>query len=423
MHIELLLTGNELMSGDTVDSNSAMIAQRFREQGWTIARKITVGDNFEQLVEEIRRQAAKADLLLINGGLGPTVDDLTAAALATACGVALAEHPGALAWLQSWCAQRNIPLNTANRKQAMLPAGCTLVPNPEGSAVGFSMVLDDCLVIATPGVPSELRTMLDTSIMPQLYSHFGASPAVTERMTFFGMGESGIQELINTRWPDWPAEVELGFRVVFPLIELKLTTRSARHNEQRLRCRGWLEQAMQDYLVGPGDATLQSCVVELLRERGQTVALAESCTGGLIAALLTEIPGVSAVFEAGYVTYSNTQKQQVLGVPAALLETHGAVSQAVVEAMARGALAAARSDWVLAVSGIAGPDGGSAAKPVGTVWIAWGNAERLDSACFLYGGGRKMTQSIAAHTAMDLLRRRLLGIESEPRFLRVRRVS
>lgn len=416
MILNILLTGNELMTGDTVDSNSAMIARYMAEHGWKIRKKLTVGDDLAELIDALHALTRDCDVLLVNGGLGPTVDDMTAQALAAACGVELAENSIAMQHLEQWCGRIGIAINAANRKQAILPAGCTIVANPVGSAVGFSMRLGNCLVICTPGVPRELDAMLAQEIMPALHNAFPSSGASVQRLTLFGVGESGLQQKISDTIPDWPTDVELGFRVSFPQLELKLSTANeqARTSVEKIWPR--LHAIIEDYLLGDGGITLPQLIVELLQERGKKITVAESCTGGLIAASLTQIAGASAVFDAGFVTYSNAMKQAVLNVDENTLRDEGAVSEGVVREMALGALNQSNADYAIAVSGIAGPDGGTPEKPVGTVWIAWGGANNLKTKCLQVRFKRIDFQKYVTWAGLDLIRRELLGITNEPSY-------
>ncbi len=421
MRIELLMTGNELMSGVTVDSNSALIARTLEPLGLRIGGKVTVGDDEVRIRSELLRLAERCEVLIVNGGLGPTSDDLTAQVLAAAAGVALREHPEALAQVDAWCRSRGVALSAANRKQAFLPEGASVVPNATGSAPGFRLRIGTCDVVCTPGVPSELQRMLDAQIVPWLAERYPQrEPLVITRLQLFGIGESALQQRIDAEMPDWPAGIELGFRAGIPTVELKVT--SFRHADEaaRIRCEQRVQALFADHIIGSGSVTLQGRVVGLLGAHGKRVTTAESCTGGLLAALLTEVPGASQVFEAGVVAYSNRIKQRLLGIEAATLREHGAVSEAVVRAMANGALALSGADLAVAVSGIAGPDGGSEEKPVGTVWIAWGSSSRLQARELYFPLERKRFQAMVAATGLDLLRRELQGIESPPRYLRDR---
>jgi nicotinamide-nucleotide amidase len=419
--VQLLLTGNEIMSGDTVDSNSAMIAQRLGELAIGVYRKVTVGDDVQLLQRELAAMAADADLVIVNGGLGPTVDDLTAEILAAVAGVGIEQHPVAVAHLEQWCGRRNLTLNAANMKQAMLPAGCTIVDNPVGSAVGFELQVGNCRVICTPGVPGELRAMLDgilASLAQQLQRPVERNIL---RLQTFGLGESTAQQMISDALPDWPKEVDLGFRAGAPQMEIKLSIDRADAADAQRRCREQLEALFGDHIIGEGDTQLAQRVLQLLRERGQTLTTAESCTGGLIASMLTRIPGSSDGFHAGFVTYANDIKQAILGVDEATLAQQGAVSEEVVIQMARGAMERSGADYAVAVSGVAGPDGGTEEKPVGTVWLAWGNRDEIRTRCLCWPVERSLFQTMVAAGALDVIRRMLLGIDEEPRYFAQRR--
>ncbi|MDH3693411.1 MAG: CinA family nicotinamide mononucleotide deamidase-related protein [Gammaproteobacteria bacterium] len=416
MQIQLLMTGNELMTGVTVDSNSAFIAQTLVSQGLEVHGKVTVGDDLPILVDEINRLSNNTDILIINGGLGPTVDDRTAEALAGAASVELVEHRDAMAHLLEWCDTSSArALNDANRKQAMLPAGCFVLPNTLGSAVGFWMELNNCLVLCTPGVPSEMRRMLQEYVMPLLRERFPNAKTIRQtRFHVFGLGESRLQQWINDAFPDWPTEIDLGFRAGLPTLEIKLTSPSGELDELHdLWCKK-LTAEIGDNIVSEGDVRLSEAMVRLLANNGKTITTAESCTGGLIASTLTTVSGSSDVFEAGFVTYSNGMKTEMLGVNQEALETHGAVSEAVVREMVAGALQRSGADFGVAVSGVAGPTGGSDDKPVGTVWLAWGSISNIKARKFFVPRNRIVFQQIVAALGLDLIRREILGIKEEP---------
>lgn len=411
MIVRLLMTGNELMNGRVVDSNSARLAQALAGLGLAVEARSTVGDALPLLVSELQRLSQGADLLIVNGGLGPTVDDRTAQALAQAAGLPLAEHPDALGHLQQWLAARRLSLNAANRKQALLPAGCDVIPNQQGSAVGFGLHLNGCRLLCTPGVPSELEAMLKATILPLIRREFpGLDDWQESVLHLFGIGESSLQQRISDHFPDWPAALELGFRASLPTLELKLRSQD---RDQRVLHDTWLCRLRHDlaeWVVAEGDDSLSHRVVSLLNERSLRLSTAESCTGGMLAALITETPGASAVFDAGFITYSNRMKTELLGVNADLLEQQGAVSEAVVLKMAEGALRRSGADYAIAVSGIAGPEGGSTEKPVGTVWLAWGQRDRLRARCFYLAQPRKTFQTLIAALGLDLIRRDILGL-------------
>jgi len=413
--IQVLLTGDELMTGVTTDSNSAMMAEQLASIGLSIHRKVTVGDETALLVAEMEALSLVSDVIIVNGGLGPTIDDLTAEALARLINKPLVEHSEATAHLVEWCAARSYRLNDANKKQAFLPEGVLVIKNVAGTAVGFSVEWNDCLIMCTPGVPSELRPMMNGEIVPLLAKRFPHSnaPSIT-RIQMFGMGEATLQQKIVDTFPDWPSEVEVSFRAGAPTLELKLTTVDKKHEQLKSEWKAKLLHEIGDCVVGEGSTNIQQELVQLLTKHDITITTVESCTGGLIASMLTEVAGASAVFEAGFVTYSNSMKQTLVGVSEQTLETYGAVSEPVVKEMLVGALTISGADVGIAVSGVAGPGGGTEAKPVGTVCIAWGGVDGVRSIRLAVRRDRKQFQVVVAAVALDLIRRQVLKIESEP---------
>ena len=416
--VHLLLTGNELMTGDIVDTNSAMIAQQCKAIGIKISRKVTLADDLNLLSQEIQMLTKSADILIINGGLGPTTDDLTAQALAMAAKQPLEQHPIALKHLKSWCEQRNAHLSQANLKQAILPKSCDIVANRVGSAVGFSLTLNNCQIFCTPGVPSELKIMLNEQIIPMLASQssFTAEMDIT-RLQLFGVGESRLQMMLIKEFPNWPIEVEVGFRAASPLIELKLTTEKLEHLPIKNELIKQIKRLLNDHIIEEitdKPQSLAKLVLKLCQQKKLKITTAESCTGGLIASELTKEAGASSSFEAGFVTYSNAIKTQLLNVNEEILDKHGAVSEQTVRAMAEGALKSVDADLVIAVSGIAGPTGGSENKPVGSVWIAWGNKEKINTQYFCIKANRTYFQQIVTARALDLIRRLLINSKNTP---------
>ena len=243
------------------------------------------------------------------------------------------------------------------------------------------------------------------------------------RMRVFGYGESGLQQSLEDRFPNWPAEIEVGFRASLPMLELKLQARDQSAASQLEQCAGQVRELLGEHIVSENGSSLAESFVSLLQSKGQRFTCAESCTGGMIASLVTEVSGCSSVFEAGFVTYSNSMKTQVLGVARDLLEQHGAVSEPVVRAMLAGALANSGADIGVSVSGIAGPGGGSPDKPVGTVWLAWGNHEHMHASALFIPVQRRRFQQWVSAMAMDLCRRFLMDSSQEPNYFRERRVK
>ena len=413
--IALLLTGNELMSGDTVDSNSAMIATCLGDHGIEIGEKCTVGDDPILLQSALARLAEQYPAVIVNGGLGPTRDDLTSEVIATLTDAELTESPEARAHVEDWCARRRIAPNPANLKQAFVPAGCQLIHNPLGSALGFAINIKSCLVLTTPGVPSELEAMLP-ALVTHLEARVGGEARQILRLQTFGIGESSVEERMKKYAPRWPKSVSLGFRAGMPQLELKLSVPGPAHLPAQEDALALLEEDFGDHILGKGSTRLAEKLQAVLRDQGKTMTSAESCTGGLIASMMVREPGSSAVLGTGFVTYANRAKRDQLGVASATLKAYGAVSEPVVKEMLRGARERSGADIGVAVSGIAGPGGGTEDKPVGTVWIAWGTQDDLRTHTTVVSGSRSLFQNIIAAACLDLMRRHLQGLPALPHY-------
>lgn len=419
--VQLLLTGNELMLGDIVDSNSAMIAKNLYELGLEVHKKVTIADNLTLLESEIELMSKQCDVLIINGGLGPTEDDLTSLALANAANQDLVQNNDALSHLTKWAKFKGIELCQTNLKQSLLPNKATIIDNVCGSAVGIYLLHNNCHIYCTPGVPNELELMIKDQICADLTSKIKTNNALSvQKCLSFGIGESSLQTMLTKELGELPNEVELGFRAFMPLIEIKVTSRtSSSHStaeiyfEKIKRLLG-SHIIQSNYNIPPSMAEV---VVNLLKEKNKKLTFAESCTGGLIASLLTEVAGSSAVFEAGFVTYSNAMKTAMVGVENKTLEMYGAVSEPVAQEMVLGAIQESSSDLGVAVSGIAGPTGGSKEKPVGTVCIAWGSLNNIHSTTLKINGNRKYFQIMVAYRALDLIRRELLKCTEVPHYI------
>lgn len=402
------------MSGDTIDSNSAYIAQSLKDLSLVPYIKKVVGDDLDLLVSSIQELSAVSDVLVINGGLGPTVDDLTAVALSKAIDSPIVRNPDAYEKLSEWAAKRGFVMTESNLKQTDLPEACDIIDNPNGSAVGFKCDFNGCLIMCTPGVPSEFKPMVENYVLSlvRAHGHIEARSHIT-RLRLFGITESGLQDIVNDTFPDWPAKVELGFRVQLPVIEVKFATVGDEYLGLNKEWVDKFEAHFSDYVIGRDNVRLSQALNLALAEKSLILTTAESCTGGKIAAGITSEAGSSSVFEAGYVVYSNRMKHKSLGVSEALLAEHGAVSKAAVIAMANGALAKSGSDIAVSISGIAGPDGGSAEKPVGLVWMAWGLKGDIKARRFFLPMGRVGFQATATAIAMDLVRREVLGLPTD----------
>jgi nicotinamide-nucleotide amidase len=419
----ILSIGDELVLGQTVDTNSAWLSQQLSAVGIRVAAHATVPDDLLAIKEALIAAAPRCQVVIASGGLGPTEDDLTRQALAAVLGVPLENDAGALRDLTAWFAKLGRPMGENNKVQAMFPRGTTPIENTCGTAPGIRAGIQKSRVYVMPGVPKEMKEMFQGSILPELRAMPGAggSAIVSRTLHTFGAGESLIGERLGElmdrrRNPSVGTTVSGGVVSVrinsyFPSREQAL----AELEKTAAACR----ERLGDLVYGQEDQTLAEVVAGLLRSDSvpeslrayqPVLATAESCTGGLLAKMLTDIPGSSSYFRQGYVTYSNESKTDLLLVPAELIAAHGAVSEAVAQAMARGAQEQSGAPYALAITGIAGPDGGTPQKPVGTVCIALANGTQPVSVrTFRFPGDREMVRDRSAKMALTMLRFALLG--------------
>lgn len=409
MHIEMISTGEEVLSGQIVDTNAAWFADTLMNLGLELQQRSTVGDRMDDLVRIFTERSQVADVILVNGGLGPTSDDLSAEAAARAAGVALVEDTGWRAHLEAWFRRRGRVMAPSNLKQCLLPANAVLVDNPNGSAPGFRLRLGRAWLFFTPGVPGEFKPMVLEQFLPFLRSEFRFDTSVhLHKFLTLGHGESSLAEDIKAL--PIPDGITLGFRPSMPFVEIKVFARGAAAIAQLQQYLPQLRQLLGTAVVSERFPSIAEEVHTLLRERRATLALAESCSGGMLSSLLVDFPGSSDYLQHAVVSYSNAAKQQLLGVPAKVIDTHGAVSIETAEAMAQGARRALDSDYALAITGIAGPDGGSEAKPVGTVAIALRDRQQCWTQVVNLGQrSRTLVRSMSCAVALDMLRRQLLG--------------
>jgi nicotinamide-nucleotide amidase len=405
--IGILTIGTELLNGELADTNTARIAGALAACGYPVRESVTVADVEADIEEALLALAAKRDAVIVTGGLGPTGDDLTARAAARAFQRRLVLTEEALEQVRQHFRRTGREMHPRDEKQALLPQKATIIPNPKGSAPGFLLSHNGRKCFFLPGVPSEMAAMLEESVIPHLLESAGAAPPRQER-TFlvFGLSEPKAEELLGTA--GLPPGIEVGFGVDFPFVRAKLRAAGEDAGDVLDRAEVPARRALGRYLVGTGEDTLAGVVGRLLTGGGVTLAVAESCTGGLITAMLTDIPGSSAFLERGAVTYANTAKEDWLGVPADLLQREGAVSEACALAMARGIRRAAGAGLGVAVTGIAGPAGGTPQKPVGTVYIALSGEQAERAKLYRFGGDRTQIRRLAACTALEWVRRYMI---------------
>lgn len=413
MNAIILSVGDELVLGQTVDTNSAWLSAQLAAVGCGVVAHFTVPDDQAAIERAIRLAAAQCDLLLISGGLGPTEDDLTRQALAAVMEAPLELNAEWLAELEKFFTARGRPMPESNRIQAMIPRGAKMIFNTAGTAAGIHAALPTCHVFVMPGVPKEMKAMFERDVLPHVRSASGGAVILSRTLHTFGLGESAIGERLGNLMQRG-RNPSVGTTISGGVVSLRVNARfpsRAEALEQLERTCDACRAALGSLIYGRDQQTLAEVVGGMLKSAAgaPTVATAESCTGGLLGKMLTDVPGSSAYYGFGWVTYANRAKEQQLGVPSELLEKHGAVSEPVVTAMANGARQRSGSTYALAISGVAGPDGGTPAKPVGTVCIALGHPDGCAARTFNFPGDREMVRERSAKMALTLLRYHLLG--------------
>lgn len=410
---EILSIGDELLIGQTINTNAGWMGGELALIGVRTVRTRVIGDDRKEILEALRTSVA--DVVLITGGLGPTKDDITKHTLCEYFGTRLIRRADVEAGIVDMFRRMGRPMVDmleVNRAQADLPEACTVLPNSRGTASGMWFERDDRVFVSMPGVPYEMRGIMADHVLPKLREHFRPPVIVHRTILTAGLGESHLAQRIEA-WEDGLAAegIKLAYLPSPGLVKLRLSA-YANADEAEARRRvdvqvAALYQLIPEVIFGEGEMTMEKAVGHLLKGRGQTLALAESCTGGFLSHLITSVPGSSAYYIGGVVSYANAVKMEELGIPSDMLELNGAVSQPVAERMAQGVRSALRSDWAIATTGIAGPDGGTPEKPVGTVWIAVAGPEGVVSKLGNFPGSRELVIERAAMSSLNLLRKQL----------------
>jgi len=402
----IVASGDELLQGRALDTNSAWLSRELAALGVEAARFVVLGDDEAALCALAEEAGREVELLLVTGGLGPTLDDLTRHALAAAAGVELVEDAAALEALRAWFAARGRPFAESNRRQALVPRGAELLPNAAGTAPGFLLRCGRALVAALPGPPREMERVFQDELRPRLER--ALPPRRVRRIArfhLFGLPEAAFADLCGD-WMARGADPLLGVTAHSGVLSAQLSASSPERLAERA---AQVRERFREWIFSEESGDLARVLGELLLARGISIATAESCTGGLLAQRLTQLPGISAVFGWGFVSYANAAKQALLGVEPSLLESHGAVSLPVAEAMARGAAQRSGARLSVSLTGVAGPDGGTEAKPVGLVCFATSFDGVIQSTERRFAlRGRDLIREFAAQTALDLARRRVL---------------
>ncbi|HEX4119591.1 MAG TPA: competence/damage-inducible protein A [Verrucomicrobiae bacterium] len=418
MHIELVNTGQELLLGRILNTHQQWICRRLADLGYEVNRQSCVADVGAHIAAAVRESLERSDLVIITGGLGPTSDDLTRELIAQLLGRELVLDPAILAGIEQYFARRHGIMSASAKVQAMVPVGARVLPNPNGTAPGLAIEVNPnparpsgarSWLILLPGPPRELRPMFLDFVVPLVMAELPLIAKYFSRtLKTTGLGESLVEEKIAAPLrPLLDRRLELGYCARIGEVEVRLAARGPTAERLVAEAETIVRALLPNLVFAVDDGTLEDTVVKRLTELNKTVAVAESCTGGLIAHRLTNVPGASAILKCGLVTYSNEAKIEFLGVDASTLAEHGAVSEAVARQMAAGARQRCNTDYAIAVTGIAGPGGGTDLKPVGTVFIALADERGVVAIRKLNNFDRETFKAVTSQQALDLLRRRM----------------
>ena len=412
MQAEIITIGDELLIGQVVDTNSAWLGSTLGDDGIKVIQITSVQDHAAQIVQAVNDALSRADIVLMTGGLGPTKDDITKKTLAEMFGMKLVRNEQVYEMVGKQLALRGIAFTELNQGQALVPDGCTVLPNRNGTAPGMWFERDGKVLISMPGVPFEMKALL-----PRLRKHFALDANVHRTIITFGLAESILADTIASWEEALPPYLHLAYLPSALCIRLRLSAYEIDRQkaEQEIESQiGKLSKVIPHYIIGSEDDSLESVTGTLLKTRGETLATAESCTGGNIAHRFTAMPGASEYFKGGVVAYSNEVKIALLGVDPESLNRYGAVSQSIAEQMAEGVRRATGATYGISTTGIAGPTGGTPEKPVGTVWMAVATPNGVFSRRMVFGSVRSQNIERASSNCINLLRLQLLGLGDLP---------
>lgn len=417
MQAEIITIGDELLIGQVVDTNSAWLGSTLGDDGIKVIQITSVQDNAAQIVQAVNDALSRADIVLMTGGLGPTKDDITKKTLAEMFGMKLVRNEQVYEMVGKQLALRGIAFTELNQGQALVPDGCTVLPNRNGTAPGMWFERDGKVLISMPGVPFEMKALVKDEVLPRLRKHFALDANVHRTIITFGLAESILADTIASWEEALPPYLHLAYLPSALCIRLRLSAYEIDRQKAEQEIESQIEKlskVIPHYIIGSEDDSLESVTGTLLKTRGETLATAESCTGGNIAHRFTAMPGASEYFKGGVVAYSNEVKMALLGVDPESLNRYGAVSQSVAEQMAEGVRRATGATYGISTTGIAGPTGGTPEKPVGTVWMAVATPNGVFSRRMVFGSVRSQNIERASSNCINLLRLQLLGLGDLP---------
>lgn len=409
---EIITIGDEILIGQTVDTNSAWIGGRLSLLGVSVARITSIADRREEIIDALDKSLGRCDLVLMTGGLGPTSDDITKETLAEYFGAKLVTDPGVLKEVSQRLERRNLEMNENNRRQADVPDNCIVLFNRAGTAPGMMFTRDEKTVVSMPGVPSEMIYIMTEHVLPMIAARAGGNVIIHKNIMTYGTFEARLAERLHGFESELPSAIRLAYLPSHGLIKLRLTGRGsnatpiqAMINEQVRK----LYTIIPDVIYGEDETGLEEVTGRLLLEAGLTVSTAESCTGGRLSSLITSVPGSSSWYLGSVIAYDNSIKTSLLGVNPDTIRVHGAVSKETAEEMAAGVRRITGSDYSVAVTGIAGPAGGTEDKPVGTVWIAIASAGSIITGLHRFADDRHVNILRASYTALNMLRKQIIS--------------
>ena len=417
MNVELVNTGSELMLGRVLNTHQQWLCRRLADLGHVVTRQVAIADTGSEIQQAVREALGRADLVITTGGLGPTSDDITRELIAELLGKKLVANADVLAHIEQFFAKRNRPRPAKTTVETFVPEGALVFLNATGTAPGLAMKIESKVqraksqgqwLVMLPGPPRELRPMFDTSVVPLLKREFAEEIFICRTLRSTGVGESSVQEKVEADLQPLVARgLEVGYCARPGAVDVRLVASGAGAQELVQAAEAAVQKNLGANIFGFDDEEIENVVVKFLMQNTKSLALAESCTGGLLADRITNVPGASEVFRGGVVSYSNAAKEKFLGVQRATLQEHGAVSAAVAREMAMGAREKFGSDFAIAITGIAGPGGGTPEKPVGTVFIALASAAGVEVRKFLNTWDRTTFKEVTATQALEWLRHAL----------------
>ena len=412
MKAAIITIGDELLIGQTIDTNSAWMGAELSKSGFDVYRITSIHDRREDIIYALNEAAGKIDVVLITGGLGPTSDDITKQTLCEFFNTHLVINQEVLKMIEEMMSHRNYPMNENNRRQAEVPESCRVLKNASGTAPGMWFEKDGTIYISMPGVPHEMKYLMNEYVLPELNKRFTSQIIIHRNIMTYGSFEAKLAEILTTFEAGLPENIKLAYLPASGVIKLRLTGTGSDNNsltylisEQVKK----LYEIIPELIYGENEESLEMVIGKYLKLNNKTVSTAESCTGGEIAHMLTSVPGSSAYYKGSVVAYANSVKTQLLGVQEFIIDRYGAVSEQAIKEMAIGARSLFKTDYAVATSGIAGPDGGTNLKPVGTIWIAIASEKGIVSEKRVFGNDRITNITRFSLAALNLLRKQIIN--------------